>query len=235
MQRLDKILSDAGVGSRKELRAIIRAGRVRADGRIVRDESEKFDENRVQLLLDGEPVQKYRKVLLMLHKPAGYVTSTEERGEKTVMELIGEEYRKLDVMPVGRLDKQTEGLLLLTNDGELAHRLISPRSGVWKTYYAEHEAEATAADAAAFAEGLVLADGTRCLPAELIPMGKGKSLVRVQEGKYHQVRRMMASRAMSVSYLKRTQEGAFQLGDLEKGCVREIDIVEAEKAFGQML
>ena len=234
MQRLDKILSEAGVASRKELRTMIRAGRVRVDGQTVTDEAAKFDET-VQITLDGEPVKKYRRVLLVLHKPAGYITSTDDPRSPTVMELIPEEYRKLGVAPAGRLDKATEGLLLLTNDGDLAHRIISPKHGVWKTYYAEHEGQAVQADVDAFAAGMELGDGTKCLPAVLKPQGAGKSLILVQEGKYHQVRRMMACRGMQVAYLKRLAEGALTLDGLEKGQCREIDIVEAEHLMGQML
>ena len=225
MQRLDKILSEAGVGSRKELKSLIRAGRVTVDGAVVRDEAKKFDEAACTIAVDGAAVEKYRKVLLMLHKPEGYVTSTDDPRDRTVMELIPERYRKFGVTPVGRLDKETEGLLLLTNDGDLAHRILSPRSGVWKTYYAEHEGTASAEDCAAFEAGLTLGDGTKCLPARLEPQGHGKSLIHVQEGKYHQVRRMMAARGMPVTYLKRIAEGGLTLGGLEKGAVAELDVV----------
>ena len=234
MQRLDKILSDAGCGSRKELRAAIRAGRVTVNGETVRDEAKKFDETSAAIVLDGAPVELLRPVLLMLHKPAGYVTSTDDPVSKTVMELIPARYRAFGVAPVGRLDKQTEGLLLLTNDGELSHRIISPRHGVWKTYYCEHDGAATQEDIAAFAAGMTLADGTACLPARLVPKGEGKSLVFVQEGKYHQVRRMMAARAMPVSYLKRLAEGGLSLGTLENGAVRELDIASAEAALDKL-
>ena len=235
MQRLDRILSEAGVASRKELRAIIRAGRVCVNGTSVRIESDKFDEQTAEITLDGQPVVKRYSVLLMLYKPAGYVTSSDDPSGPTVMELIPDNYRRLGVMPVGRLDKATEGLLLFTNDGVLAHKLISPRSGVWKTYYAEHEGEADAADIAAFAAGLTLGDGTRCLPAKLISQGAGKSLIEVQEGKYHQVRRMMASRGMPVSYLKRVKEGGLTLENLEKGACRERELSELEAALGAAL
>ena len=127
MQRLDRILSEAGVASRKELRAIIRAGRVTADGAVVTDESRKFDEAAVHIAVDGQPVRLRGPVLIMLHKPAGYLTAADDPKAKTVMELVPDEYRRLGVMPVGRLDKDTEGLLLLTNDGDLAHRIfVSP-------------------------------------------------------------------------------------------------------------
>ena len=232
MQRLDKILSEAGVASRKELKSLIRAGRVTVDGAVVREEAKKFDEAACTIAVDGAAVEKYRKVLLMLHKPAGYVTSTDDPRDRTVMELIPERYRKFGVTPVGRLDKETEGLLLLTNDGDLAHRILSPRSGVWKTYYAEHEGTASAEDCAAFEAGLTLGDGTKCLPARLEPQGHGKSLIHVQEGKYHQVRRMMAARGMPVTYLKRIAEGGLTLGGLEKGAVAEQDAQHLVKAAG---
>lgn len=223
MQRLDKLLSEAGVASRKELKTIIRAGRVTVDGVSVTSPETKVEEQTACVCVDGVPVGKQRTVLLMLHKPAGFVTSTEDPRDRTVMELLPPEYRYLKPKPVGRLDKETEGLLLFTNDGQLAHRLLSPKSQVWKRYYAEHEGEAVQADVEAFEAGLVLRDGEQCLPARLIPQGAGKSLVEVCEGKYHQVRRMLASRGMPVTYLKRISEAGLELGELEIGKVREVE------------
>lgn len=234
MQRLDKILSEAACGSRKELKAAIRAGRVTVDGDVVRDEARKFDEQSAEILLDGSPVELRRQVLLMLHKPAGYVTSTDDPRSPTVMELIPEKYAAFGVAPAGRLDKATEGLLLLTNDGNLAHRIISPRHGIWKTYFCRHEGEAREADIEAFRLGLTLEDGTKCLPAVLRPLGAGESLVYVQEGKYHQVRRMMACRGMPLSYLRREAEGELALGDLAVGCWKVLDFAAAETALGKM-
>lgn len=222
MQRLDRILSEAGVASRKELRAIIRAGRVTADGAVVTDESRKFDEAAVHIAVDGQPVRLRGPVLIMLHKPAGYLTAADDPKAKTVMELVPDEYRRLGVMPVGRLDKDTEGLLLLTNDGDLAHRILSPRHGVWKRYYAEHEGRTGPEDVRAFEQGLVLADGLHCLPARLTPLSDGRSIVCVQEGKYHQVRRMLASRGMPVTALRRIAEGGLELGALPMGMTREL-------------
>jgi len=223
MQRLDKLLSEAGVASRKELKGIIKAGRVTVNGVVVKTPDGKVDERTADVRVDGQPVGKQRTVVLMLHKPAGYVTSTDDPRDKTVMELIPTEYRYLDPKPVGRLDKETEGLLLFTNDGQLAHRILSPRHKVWKRYYAEHEGEATEADVQAFEAGINLKDGDVCLPAKLIPDGPGKSHIEVCEGKYHQVRRMMASRGMHVNYLKRVSEGDLELGDLPLGEVREVE------------
>ena len=182
MQRLDRILSEAGVASRKELRAMIRAGRVTVDGAAVTDESRKFDETAVRVTVDGSPVRLRGPVLILLHKPAGYLTAADDPKAKTVMDLVPEAYRKLGVMPVGRLDKDTEGLLLLTNDGDLAHRILSPRHGVWKRYYAEHEGTAGPADVRAFEAGLVLADGLHCLPAKLTPLGPAAPPLRCRRG-----------------------------------------------------
>lgn len=222
MQRLDKILSEAGVASRKELKTMIRCGRVTVNGRAASSPEEKFDETTAEITVDGVSIRKKTAVLLMLHKPAGYVTSTDDPRDKTVMELIPVEYRKLDLKPVGRLDKETEGLLLFTNDGDLAHSILSPKKEVWKTYYARHEGTAAPGDVEAFAAGLTLRDGTVCRPARLVPVGEGESRISVCEGKYHQVRRMMASRGMTVLYLKRESEGGLSLGDLPLGQVREV-------------
>lgn len=235
MQRLDKILSSAGAGTRKELRAAIRAGRVTVNGSVCRDESAKFDETSAQILLDGEPVELLRPALILLNKPAGYLTAADDPRQKTVMDLIPARYRRFSVMPVGRLDKDTEGLLLLTNDGDLAHRILSPRHGVWKRYYAEHEGQTGLEDVRAFEQGLVLADGLHCLPARLTPLSAGRSIVCVQEGKYHQVRRMLASRGCPVTYLRREAEGGLTLGNLPLGQTKELDIVEAEGLLQNIL
>ena len=141
---------------------------------------------------------------------------------RSVMELLPKEYAHQDLKPVGRLDKATEGLLLFTNDGDLLHRLISPKKEVPKIYYAKHEGTAGQADVAAFAAGLTLRDETVCLPAKLEPLGPGESLITVCEGKYHQVRRMMASLQMTVLYLERRSEGGLTLGNLERGKTREL-------------
>ena len=196
MERLDKILAEAGVASRRALKAVIRAGRVSVNGQVVRSPEAKADAAEDAITVDGIPIRRKRTVVLALHKPAGYVTSTEDPRDATVMELLPEAYRNLGIVPVGRLDKETEGLLLLTNDGALLHRLISPRHRVPKVYEAEHVGEADPADVAAFAAGLTLRDGETCLPAELTPLGPGRSRIILHEGKYHQVRRMMAARGM---------------------------------------
>jgi 16S rRNA pseudouridine516 synthase len=222
MERLDKFLVEAGAGSRNQVKVLLKAGRVTVDGTVERDNARKIDPQKQTVCLDGEPLCGRRRVVLMLNKPAGFVTATEDKTERTVMELLPAAYIRQDVKPVGRLDKATEGLLLFTNDGDLLHRLISPKKEVPKIYYARHEGSATAEDVQAFAAGLILKDDTLCLPAKLEPMGPGESLITVCEGKYHQVRRMMASRKMPVTYLERRCEAGLRLGDLPRGAVREL-------------
>ncbi len=232
MERLDKFLCDSGAGTRSQVKLILKAGRVTVDGIPAKDPSAKIDPQRQKVCLDGEILGGKRRVVAMLNKPAGYVTATEDAQERTVMELLPETLRSMDVKPVGRLDKATEGLLLFTNDGDLLHRLISPKKEIPKVYYARHEGTASDEDVQAFADGLTLRDGTVCLPAKLEPLGAGESLITVCEGKYHQVRRMMASRGMHVEYLERRQEGALTLGDLPRGQTRELNQTEINALSG---
>ena len=221
MQRLDKYLSEAGVESRRKLRDMIRAGRVSVNGAVMREPEGKLDEKTAVVTLDGVPVAAgNRRVVLMMNKPAGCVTAARDRDFPTVMEHLPPEYAKL--MPIGRLDKDTEGLLLFTNDGDLAHRLLAPKRHIEKTYYAEHLGTVTEDDIRVFREGCVLREGVRCLPAVLEPIGEGRSIIRVCEGKYHQVRRMMASRRLPVVYLRRVAAGGVELGELPLGMTREL-------------
>lgn len=222
MERLDKFLCDSGAGTRSQVKLLLKAGRVAVDGKVEKDNSKKIDPAKQVVTLDGEVLGGRRRLVVMLNKPAGFVTATEDPVERTVMELLPETMKHLDLKPVGRLDKATEGLLLFTNDGDLLHRLISPKKEVPKVYYAQHEGTASAEDTEAFAKGITLRDGTVCLPAKLEPLGAGESLITVCEGKYHQVRRMMASRNMTVTYLERRQEGSLGLGGLPRGKTREL-------------
>lgn len=226
MQRLDKILSDAGCGSRRELRALIRSGAVTVDGQPVVQEAEKYDPETAQICVNGRPIRKPGAVWLMMHKPLGVVTATEDARERTVMEFLPAEYARLGLFPVGRLDKMTSGLLLFTNDGAAAHRLLSPRYAVEKEYEATHEGTAQEEDVAAFAAGLTLRDGTVCRPARLIPQEPGHSRIVVTEGKYHQVRRMMAARGLTVTALCRLREGPLSLAELPEGQCRLLDEIE---------
>lgn len=233
MERLDKFLAGCGAGTRSQVKEYLKCGRVTVDGKPEKDGGRKIDSETAQVCLDGEILCGKRRIVLMMNKPAGYVTATEDATERTVMELLPEQYRRQEVKPVGRLDKQTEGLLLFTNDGDLLHRLISPKKEVPKIYYARHEGQAGPEDVKAFAGGLILRDGTVCRGALLEPLGPGESRVTVCEGKYHQVRRMMASRGMTVLYLERQQEAGLTLGELPRGQVRllqETEILQLEHA-----
>ena len=228
-QRLDKIITSTGRYSRREVKTLVREGRVLVDGRIAASAEDKCDPLTARISVNGEELFYREHTYVMLHKPAGVLSATEDGRGETVLDLLAPEYRKIGLFPVGRLDKDTEGLLLLTNDGQLAHRIISPKHGVWKTYYCEHEGQATEEDVRAFEDGLQLADGLSCLPAVLIPLGAGRSAVRVQEGKFHQVRRMMAFRGLPLCYLKRVCEGGLWLGDLAPGAVTELDMGRTEQ------
>lgn len=232
MERLDKFLCDSGAGTRSQVKLILKAGRVTVDGAVERDNSRKIDPAKQTVCLDGEHLGGWQRLVVMLNKPAGFVTATEDPTDRTVMELLPQELKNKDLKPVGRLDKQTEGLLLFTNDGDLLHKLISPKNEIPKIYYARHEGQAGNEDVAVFAAGLTLRDGTECLPARLEPLGPGESRITVCEGKYHQVRRMMAARGMTVDYLERREEGFLTLGDLPRGQVRVLSEAEIEQLDG---
>ena len=224
-ERLQKILSARGVASRRKAEELIQEGQVTVNGEkaVLGDTA---DPDRDEILISGQllpPKQEF--VYLLLNKPRGFVTTmSDEKGRPTAVQLVADCGTR--VYPVGRLDMDSEGLLLFTNDGDLLHRLISPKKEVPKIYYARHEGQARPEDVQAFAGGLTLRDGTVCRPAELTPVGPGESLIQVCEGKYHQVRRMMASRGMTVTYLERRQEGSLTLGDLPRGQARELTEVE---------
>ena len=224
MIRLDKYLCDLGKAGRSECRRIIRAGRVRVGGETVAAPETKIDPRTAEVTLDGERLVWAEHQYYMMNKPAGVLTATEDRRQKTVLDLLPEELRRMGLFPVGRLDRDTRGLLLLTNDGDFAHRVISPKFAVEKMYDASVEGELDERDAAAFAEGLVLGDGTKCRPARLEIREPGRCLVTVTEGKYHQVKRMLASRGASVTALKRLSIGALRLPEeLAEGAVMRLD------------
>ena len=209
--RLDKVLSELGVASRRELKQIIRSGRVSVNGQTVTEPEKHIDPDTDEICLDGASLRLRRLRYFVMDKPAGVLSVTEDRKQQTVLDLLPPELKRLELFPVGRLDKDTEGLLILTNDGDFAHRVISPKSGVEKRYRAEVEGVPDEEDARAFAEGLILADGTRCLPAKLEITGGSVCFVTVMEGKYHQVKRMSIAAGTKVKYLKRLSVGGVEL------------------------
>ena len=224
--RLDKYISDLGLGSRKEIRDWIRSGRVSVDGRVIRQSDEKLDPASAAVCLDGEALRYRKAVYLMMNKPEGVITATEDENQKTVLDLLPKTLRSRGLFPVGRLDKDTSGLLILTDDGDYAHRVSAPKSGVVKRYLAEVDGEPDEEDAAAFQSGLVLADGT------LEILGDRRCIVSVSEGKYHQVKRMLASRGKPVKALKRLSIGALDLDEsLAPGEFRELSEQELCTVF----
>lgn len=211
MERLDKLLAATGRWSRKEAKALIKAGRVQVAGERSVGPEDKVEPGTL-VTVDGRPISTETYVYVMLNKPAGVISSTEDPREETVLSLLPKELRRIGLFPVGRLDKDTEGLLLLTNDGPLAHQLLAPNRHVDKVYYTEVDGQLDQADREAFREGLTLADGTVCRPAELeILEDPSQALVTLREGKYHQVKRMLAARGKPVVYLKRLSMGPLTL------------------------
>jgi len=211
LERLDKILANTGRWSRKEVRELVRAGRVTVNGVPVHSPEEKWDPA-AEFAVDGVSVSGERMVYLMLHKPAGLVSATEDPKQPTVLELLPDHLKRVGLFPAGRLDKDTEGLLLLTNDGVLAHRLLAPRRHVDKTYFVQVEGQLDETDVEAFSTGMTLGDGLVCMPAGLEVLGQpDTAIVTLREGKYHQIKRMLASRGKPVRYLKRLTMGPLKL------------------------
>lgn len=219
MIRLDKYLADMGIGTRSEVKHYIRKGKVAVDGITVKKPELKVDSKRQEVIVDGKPVVYREFEYYMLHKPAGVVSATKDIKERTVLDLIDESKRR-DLFPVGRLDKDTEGLLILTNDGALAHRLLSPAKHVDKTYYAKIRGEVTETDIRQFKEGLDIGDERPTLPAELTIISSGEVSeisLTIQEGRFHQVKRMFRAVGKEVVYLKRISMGGITL-DEELAC-----------------
>ncbi|MGE4352975.1 MAG: pseudouridine synthase [Oscillospiraceae bacterium] len=230
--RLDKILSEAGVASRREAKAWLKAGRVTVDGTAVHGGEKKFDPGVSVICVDGHKITHAKYRYFIMNKPVGVITATEDRSQETVIDLLPPELRRLELFPVGRLDKDTSGLLILTNDGAYAHSVISPKKHVAKVYLAGVDAPLQSGDALRFSEGIVLADGTECLPGSLEILSKYRCRVTIHEGKYHQVRRMLAACGKHVLTLHREAIGGLRLDEkLPHGEVRELLSGEREWVF----
>ena len=228
--RLDKLLSALGAASRSGCRDLIRSGRVKINGIPAGSGADRVPSG-AEVTLDGQELDTRLTRHVMLNKPAGVLTAREDPRQKTVMDLLPPVYASLECMPVGRLDKDTTGLLILTTDGELAHRLISPQRHVDKVYEAKVEGTLTGEDQAAFAAGVVLSDFT-AMPAALQIMGPGLARVTVQEGKYHQVKRMFGARGKPVISLRRLSFGPIELDEtLLPGQYRELTEEEAAALY----
>ena len=234
LTRLDKLLADSGVCSRSEAKALIRTGRVTVNGAVPRLAEEKYASESAAICVDGEVISCSAQRYLMLYKPAGVLSATEDAKQETVLDLLSPQLRRQELFPVGRLDKDTTGLLLLTNDGDFAHRVISPKKHVQKIYRAAVDGVLTQEDVAAFERGPLLSDGTQCLPAKLELLRPSVGRVTVYEGKYHQVKRMFAVCGKHVTALHREQIGALVLDPaLQPGEYRDLTEEELQLVFSE--
>ena len=232
-ERLDKIIASTGRWSRREVKTLIREGRVLVDGRIAAGPEEKADPESAAITVDGEDLGYRRFTYILLNKPAGLLSATEDSRQETVLDLLAPELRRIGLFPAGRLDKDSEGLLLLTNDGALAHDLLSPKKHVDKVYEVRLSAPADTSDVAAFAEGVLLGD-YKCLPAQLeITADPARVFVTLHEGKFHQIKRMFLSRGKTVLSLRRIAMGPLRLeASLGTGEYRYLLEEEIEKLRG---
>ena len=216
MMRLDKYLCETGFGTRSQVKDLLKKGQVMVNGEVVKKPELKINETTDQILCQGEKASYQKNIYLMLHKPAGVGSATEDNREKTVLDLVRPEDRKNGLFPVGRLDKDTEGLLLLTDDGELAHRLLSPKKHVDKTYYAKIDGQVTEEHVKQFREGLDIGDEKKTLPAVLTILLSGpvsEIEVTIHEGRFHQIKRMFEAVGCKVTYLKRLSMGSLVLDE----------------------
>lgn len=233
MMRLDKFLCETGFGTRSQVKELLKKGQVTVNGVAAKKPEQKIDEHKDQITCQGKIASYKKYVYYMLHKPAGVVSATEDKREKTVLDLLKSEDRRDGIFPVGRLDKDTEGFLLLTDDGDLAHRLLSPRKHVDKTYYAKIAGSVTEAHIERFREGLDIGDEKKTLPAmlEILASKTETSEIRItiHEGRFHQVKRMFEAVGCKVTYLKRLSMGAVALDEtLAPGDYRPLNEKERE-------
>lgn len=234
MERLDKVLSNLGYGTRKELKQIIKKKMVTVNGLLAKDSGMQVNPEKDKIVINGEEIFYRKYIYLLMNKPQGVVSATFDNRDETVIDLLYAEDQAFQPFPVGRLDKDTVGLLILTNDGELNHKLISPKNHVDKVYFAKINALINEKDIKAFKDGITLDDGYKCMSAklEIINNFEDSSEVKVtiQEGKFHQVKRMFIARNKRVEYLQRIKFGELELDEsLEEGEYREITAEELAK------
>ena len=222
MMRIDKYLADCGIGTRSEVKKYIKAKLITVNGGMVGKPEQKIDETIDVVCFKGQPIVYEKYVYYLFHKPAGCVTAKQDNVHKTVMEYFPEEIRAKDIAPVGRLDLDTEGLLLFTNDGPLTHHLLSPTHHIPKTYYAVLDKEVPQSAIEQFKKGVDIGDDKLTLPAELVILSEKEAELTIHEGRFHQVKRMFESAGCTVTYLKRLSMGGLTLGELQKGEYRKL-------------
>lgn len=236
MERLDKVISNLGYGSRKEVKAMARKGLIQVDGETIKDSSMLVDPEEANIVVNGEEIFYREYIYLLMNKPDGVISATYDSREETVIDLLEVEHQVFEPFPVGRLDKDTVGLLLLTNDGELNHRLISPKYHVDKVYHAKIDKKVTEDDVIKFKKGITIDDGYTCKEALLKILSasdEGSEIeLTIQEGKFHQVKRMFEAVGKKVTYLKRISFGGITLDeDLEEGEYRELTQEELDLLY----
>lgn len=240
MLRIDKYLADCGIGTRSEVKKYIKAKQITVNGEVVAKPEQKIDENADVICFKGQPITYEKYVYYLLHKPAGCVTAKQDNVHKTVMECFPDEIRTKDIAPVGRLDLDTEGLLLFTNDGPLTHHLLSPTHHIPKTYFTILDKEVPESAVELFQNGVDIGDDKPTLPAELVLLPASmndagdkiySAELTIHEGRFHQVKRMFEAVGCTVTYLKRLSMGSLSLGNLEKGEYRKLteeEIIELQ-------
>ena len=238
MERLDKILSNLGRGSRKEVKIMVKNGWVEVNGVTAKKSDMKIDTDNDIVTVDGEEINYREFVYIMMNKPAGYISATVDNYQDTVVDILEPELQAFEPFPIGRLDKDTVGLLLLTNDGKLNHRLIAPKNHIDKVYFAEIDKAVDDADVKAFEVGVTLKDGYTCMPGKLEILKSDEHgaevIVTIQEGKFHQVKRMFETRGKEVIFLKRMEFGGLKLDEtLQEGDYRELSNVELKMLRGE--
>ncbi|WP_303047413.1 pseudouridine synthase [Halobacillus salinus] len=233
--RIDKLLANMGYGTRKEVKALLKSGNVRVNGDPERSPKTHVDPDEDSVTVMGDEVEYREFIYLMMNKPGDLISATEDAHDTTVIDILQPEDHVFNPFPVGRLDKDTEGLLLITNDGQLAHKLTSPKKNIGKTYYAVIDGEVTEEDVTAFSKGVTLDDGYETKQGELVILESGAESeieLTITEGKFHQVKRMFEAVGKKVTYLKRIRMGTLELdSDLELGEYRELTDEELDYLF----
>ncbi len=222
MLRIDKYLADCGIGTRSEVKKYIKSKQITVNGVVISKPDVKVDENNDSVYFKGKEITYEKYVYYLLHKPAGCVTAKQDNIHKTVMEYFPEDILAKEISPVGRLDLDTEGLLLFTNDGPLTHHLLSPVHHIPKTYYAILDKEVPVSAVEQFKKGIDIGDDKPTLPAELLILSDKEAELTIHEGRFHQVKRMFEAIGCTVTYLKRLSMGSLSLGELEKGEYRKL-------------
>ncbi len=229
MERIDKVISSQSNFSRKEVRKMILKKRVTVDGEIVDKYDTKIDQSRVVIAIDGKDIDLKKNIYLILNKPKGYISATEDKSQRTVLELVPEEFKERELFPAGRLDKDTTGLMLITNDGVMAHNILSPRKHIKKIYEVTIDVDMTEEMVKGFKRGIKLSDA-ECKSAELNITGKSLGIVTIREGRYHQIKRMFGCYGAKVLELNRIGMGNLNLPkELKLGECRELTENELER------